>query len=177
MTSFATNDHHQNFSSQTTFWWFFRWTWQRWFASCGRGSNKRLGIQSMVFVWCAWPSWVGESCYSTTAAGKGVIPMDVSLFVQLLSMVGPYLCVDEKMLKVSTMKGNIVTAEITLHCLLWWLAGGLYIDIHLSAGISCSSFYCCTHSAMNATSTFNHGRFQSFPFLQMKMHNLCLPMT
>lgn len=54
--------------------------------------------------------------------GKGsfrrMYHMDLESFLQLLSMVGPYLCVDEKMLKVSTMKVNIVTAEITLHCLL-----------------------------------------------------------
>ncbi len=35
--------------------------------------------------------------------------------------------------------------EIVLHCLYRWLAGGSYLDIILSAGISMPSFYTCSY--------------------------------
>jgi len=37
-----------------------------------------------------------------------------------------------------------------LHCLLRWLAGGSYIDIRLSAGISPAYFYTSAYKCMDA---------------------------
>ena len=43
-----------------------------------------------------------------------------------------------------------ITTEIALHCLLRWLAGGSYLDIRLSAGISTPSFFRIVHLCMDA---------------------------
>jgi hypothetical protein len=43
-----------------------------------------------------------------------------------------------------------IGAEVVLHCLLRWLAGGSYLDIRLSAGISGPSVYVCIYKAVNA---------------------------
>jgi hypothetical protein len=44
----------------------------------------------------------------------------------------------------------VIATEIALHCLLRYLAGGSYLDIRLSAGISVPSFYRIVHVCINA---------------------------
>ena len=44
----------------------------------------------------------------------------------------------------------VITTEIALHCLLRYLAGGSYIDIRLSAGISIPSFFRIVHDCIRA---------------------------
>ncbi len=133
--------------------------------STGRGSHKRLGIQSsMVFVRdrLEWENHVAALQKEGKGSFRRMYRMDLESFVKLSSMVEPHFRVNEKMSKVRTTKGTITT-EITLHCLLRWLAGGSYIDIRLSAGISRSSFYRCIHGAMNAISTMQDISILSFP--------------
>lgn len=120
----------------------------------GRGSSNRLGIKSVVFVRdrLEWEEHVAALQKEASGSFRRMYRMDIESFVKLASMLEPHLNVDEKMSKVRTTKGKITT-EIALHCLIRWLAGGSYIDIRLSAGISRSSFYRCIHSAMNAISS------------------------
>lgn len=73
-------------------------------------------------------------------------------FIKLTGYVRPILEKDEKMSKIRTNKGPI-TVEIILHCYLRWLAGGSYLDIRISAGISIASFYRCLHSCAEAILT------------------------
>jgi len=46
--------------------------------------------------------------------------------------------------------GMEVTIDIMLYCLLRWLAGGRYIDIRLSAGISPAHLYTSVYKSMDA---------------------------
>jgi DDE superfamily endonuclease len=66
--------------------------------------------------------------------------MRYECFMKLVEIVRPSLIVDEVMARVRA--GNQpVLPEISLHCLLRWLAGGLYLDIRISVGISIRTFY------------------------------------
>jgi len=75
--------------------------------------------------------------------------MEHSSFVKLCSLLDPLLRVDPVYSRNRTGKDPIIV-EIVLHCLLRWLAGGSYLDIRLSAGISKASFYTCVHKAIDA---------------------------
>jgi hypothetical protein len=98
--------------------------------------------------------------------------MDVESFAKLCSMLEPHLRTDKKMSQIRTSKGKITT-EIALHCLIRWLAGGSYLDIRLSAGISPASFYRCIHSAMNAISSMEEFSMQSsFPPDEIELSRL-----
>jgi DDE superfamily endonuclease len=66
--------------------------------------------------------------------------MNYSSFMKLLDILRPALLTNEKMSRVRTPFGPI-TPQIALHCTLRWLAGGSYLDIRLSAGISVASFF------------------------------------
>jgi hypothetical protein len=129
------------------------------------GSHKVLGSKSEVFVRdrLEWDEHVAALQQEGNGSFRRMYRMDVESFVKLCSMLEPHLCVDEKMSNIRTTKGKITT-EIALHCLLrWLLAGGSYIDIRLSAGISRSSFYRCIHSAMNAIASMEEISILSFP--------------
>jgi hypothetical protein len=75
--------------------------------------------------------------------------MEHSSFMKLCSMLGPSLQVDPVYSRNRTGKDPIIV-EIILHCLLRWLAGGSYLDIRLSAGISKPSFYQCVPRGVKA---------------------------
>ena len=44
---------------------------------------------------------------------------------------------------------NPVTVEMMLHCLLRWLAGGSYLDLKISTGISQAAFYHYIYKCMD----------------------------
>ena len=75
--------------------------------------------------------------------------MEYASFVRLCSLLDPFLRVDPVYSRNRTGKEPILT-EIVVHCLLRWLAGGSYLDIRLSAGISKASFYACVHRCVDA---------------------------
>ena len=103
--------------------------------STGRGSQERLGIDTSGFVRdrLEWEEHVAALEKEGNGSFRRMYRMDVNSFVKLTSILEPHLSVDGKMSSICTTKGRITT-EIALHCLLRWLAGGLYIDIWLSAG-------------------------------------------
>ena len=68
--------------------------------------------------------------------------MGYSSFVKLCLLIDPIVSVDPVYSRNRTGTTEIKT-EIVLHCLLRWLAGGSYLDIRLSAGISKASFFAC----------------------------------
>lgn len=75
--------------------------------------------------------------------------MEHRSFRKLCVLIDPIVSVDPVMSEIRTKKSPIIT-EIALHCLLRWLAGGSYLDIRLSAGISVSSFYVCVYKCVDA---------------------------
>ena len=130
----------------------------------GRGSRKRLGTESVVFVRdrIEWDQHVAALQQEGKGSFRRLYRMELESFVKLCSILEPHIGVDTKMSNIRTSKGKITT-EIALHCLLRWLAGGSYLDIRLSAGISRSSFYRCIHNAMNTISTIGDIATLSFP--------------
>ena len=134
-------------------------------ASTGRGTHQRLGIDSSVFVRdrLEWDKHVAALQKEGDGGSfRRMYRMDIDSFVKLSSMLKPHLCVDERMSKICTSKGKITT-DIVLHCLIRWLAGGSYLDIRLSAGISRASFYRCIHSAMDGLCSTDKITIDAFP--------------
>ena len=75
--------------------------------------------------------------------------LDYDSFVKLCAMIEPILMQDLQKRNARWVRKRITT-EIALHCLLRWLAGGSYLDIRLSAGISTPSFFRIVHLCMDA---------------------------
>jgi hypothetical protein len=69
--------------------------------------------------------------------------------MKLCTFINPFLSVNATMPQIRTGQGPI-SPEIALHCLLRWLSGGTYLNIHLSAGISKTSFYCVVYQCATA---------------------------
>ena len=75
--------------------------------------------------------------------------MEYRSFKKLCTIISGKILVNDEMARLRTGKEGI-TVEIMLHCLLRWLAGGSYIDIRLSAGISPAYFYTSVYKCMDA---------------------------
>ena len=97
---------------------------------CKEGKKRNL---------CKGKNWVGEA-YSSPEAFLRMYRMEYRSFKKLCTIISGKILVNDEMARVRTGKEG-VTVEIMLHCLLRWLAGGSYIDIRLSAGISPAYFY------------------------------------
>lgn len=87
--------------------------------------------------------------------------MTITSFMKLLSFIEPKLEVDNKKSFCRTGKAPI-SPKIVLHCCLRWLAGGLYGDVRMLAGISIKSFYRVLHKCVMAILTAPELAF-SFP--------------
>jgi DDE superfamily endonuclease len=83
------------------------------------------------------------------SAFRNLYRMGHASFHKLCKLIDAHVSVDEDMSRRRSGKGPITT-EIALHCLLRWLAGGSYLDIRLSAGISITSFHFCLHKCIDA---------------------------
>jgi len=75
--------------------------------------------------------------------------MDYSAFLKLCSIKWPQVQVNEEMSMHRTGK-DPVTVERMLYCLMRWLAGGIYLDLKLSTGISQAAFYHYNYRCMDA---------------------------
>jgi hypothetical protein len=71
--------------------------------------------------------------------------MNHESFVKLTCLIEPFIGRDLGKAKAWWGQKHVITTEIALHCLLRFLAGGSYLDIRLSAGISVPSFYRILH--------------------------------
>jgi hypothetical protein len=76
-------------------------------------------------------------------AKKDHMPFHASIVcrnLHLSSSLNPFACVDGETSWRQTKGKEPISVEIILHCVLRWLSGGCYLDICLSAGISCFPF-------------------------------------
>jgi hypothetical protein len=87
-----------------------------------------------------WDKHVQQLFEESTLAFTRMYRMDYSSFMELVEIVRPNLTVDEVMSRVRAGNQPIIP-EISLHCLLRWFAGGSYLDIRVSVGISVRTFY------------------------------------
>ena len=103
-------------------------------------------VESQIRVSCyvrnriEWDAHVKRLHDKSPTAFSRMYRMSHTSFQSLCSLLEPWISIDEKMAKVQTTKGPIFLA-VVLHCLLHGLAGGSYLDIRLTAGISFPSFY------------------------------------
>jgi len=97
----------------------------------------------------AWEQHMSELAAEGNDAFQQLYRMDYSSFLKLCSIIRPQVQVNDEMSRRRTGKDS-VTVEMMLHCLLRWLAGGSYLDIKLSAGISQAAFYHYIYKCMDA---------------------------
>jgi len=71
--------------------------------------------------------------------------MSLSTYIRLYELLMPSLQGPETNAGVST-----VSPHVMLHCFLRWLAGGSYLDIRLTAGVSVATFFRLVHKVMRA---------------------------
>jgi hypothetical protein len=75
--------------------------------------------------------------------------MNYSVFLKLCSIIQPQVQFNDEMSRRRTGK-DPVTVEMMLHRLLRWLAGGSYLDIKHSTGVSKAAFYHYIYKCMDA---------------------------
>jgi hypothetical protein len=73
-----------------------------------------------------------------------------SSFRKLLTMLTPYLEVNEMQGSLRNRGMGHVSPELILHCLLRYLAGGSHHDIRVIAGIAKSTLFSCIHRGIDA---------------------------
>jgi hypothetical protein len=78
--------------------------------------------------------------------------MKYASFVRLFQLLSPMLQVDPAQGSRWSCDMGHVSAELILHCLLSYLAGGSHHDIHVHAEIA---FFTCLHHAIDAVNTCN----------------------
>lgn len=113
------------------------------------GESRRSSDTFYVRDRMEWNLHVASLLNEGNDSFRRMYRMEFESFTNLCAMLHPFLSVDKRMSTLRTSKSSITT-EIILHCLIRWLAGGSYLDIRVSAGISSSAFYRCIHSAMVA---------------------------
>ena len=79
-----------------------------------------------------WDIHVQQLLLEGSDAFWSLYRMDYESFTKVCTIVEPFLKVDAVMSKVCMGKG-VITTDIAMHCLLHWLGGGSYLDIHLCA--------------------------------------------
>jgi hypothetical protein len=92
---------------------------------------------------------------------KRHLRMKPKSFEKLLSYIKDDIQPNERM---AEMRGGAIIADIRLYCTIRWLAGGLYSDIMIQAGISKASFYRIVWETIEAIATSKHEALQiTFP--------------
>ena len=95
-----------------------------------------------------WEKHIQKLAEEGTEALLRMYRMEYRSFMKLCTIISPKILVNYEMAWHRIGKEGI-TIEIMLHCLLRWLAGGSYIDIRLSAGISPAYFYTSVYKCMD----------------------------
>jgi hypothetical protein len=83
------------------------------------------------------------------SAFSNLYRMGNASFHKLCTLIDAHVSVDADM-SIRRSGKEPTTTKIGLHCLLRWLAGGNYLDIWLSAGISITSFHFFLHKYIDA---------------------------
>jgi hypothetical protein len=81
--------------------------------------------------------------------------MKYASFIKLFKMLSPMLQVDPVQGSRRSRNMGHVSAELIIHCLLRYLAGGSHHDIRVLAGIGKSTFFTCLHRAIDAVNKCN----------------------
>jgi len=96
-----------------------------------------------------WEHHIAELTKEGDEAFQRLYRMDYSAFMKLCSIIQPQVQVNEEMSRRRTGK-DPVSVEMMLHCLLHYLAGGSYLDLKISTGISRAAFYHYIYKCMDA---------------------------
>jgi hypothetical protein len=120
--------------------------------SAARRRARRTKPRQSFFVRnrIEWESHVQKLLAEGPLAFSRMYRMDYNSFVKLCAMVEPFMERDIEKAQARWGGRFVIATEIALHCLLRYLAGGSYLDIRLSAGISVPSFYRIVHVCINA---------------------------
>ena len=97
-----------------------------------------------------WEEHVQRLNFDSPDAFAHMYRMSHKSFQKLVRILQPRISRDKNMAKVKTSGKGPNTSEVALHCLLRWLAGGSYLDIHISAGLSVPLFYCIIYLCIDA---------------------------
>jgi hypothetical protein len=92
-----------------------------------------------------WEVHVEKLLAEGPSAFMRMYQMNHESFVKLTCLIEPLIERDLGKAKARWGQKHAIITEIALHCLLRFLAGGSYLDIRLSAGISVPSFYRILH--------------------------------
>jgi hypothetical protein len=96
--------------------------------------------------------------------------MKYASFVKLFQLPSPILQVDPVQGSCQSRNKGHVSAELILHCLLCYYAGGLHHDICILAGIGKSTFFTCLHHAIDVVNKGN-ALALSFPKVLLDQKN------
>jgi hypothetical protein len=111
-----------------------------------RRRRKRFFVRNRI----EWNKHVEKLLAEGPCAFSRMYRMEHASFVKLCGMVEPIIERDNGKANARWGGQFVITTEIALHCLLRYLAGGSYIDIRLSAGISIPSFFRIVHACIRA---------------------------
>jgi hypothetical protein len=107
--------------------------------------RKRRNVPYYVRDRLEWGVHVEKLLAEGPSAFTRMYRMDHESFVKLSRLMEPLIERDLRKAQARWGQQHAITTEIALHCLLRFLAGGSYLDIRLSAGISVPSFYRILH--------------------------------
>ena len=111
-----------------------------------RRRRKRFFVRNRI----EWNKHVEKLLAEGPCAFSRMYRMEHASFVKLCGMVEPIIERDNGKANARWGGQFVITTEIALHCLLRYLAGGSYIEIRLSAGISIPSFFRIVHACIRA---------------------------
>jgi len=76
--------------------------------------------------------------------------MRYASFCKLLSLLSPVLKVDQLQAQRRPRGSGPISEELILHCLIRYMAGGLFHDIRVNAGMAKSTFFSAIHRGIDA---------------------------
>lgn len=113
--------------------------------------SKSIDCQYCVRDRLEWESHVKKLMEEGPNAFSRLYRIEYDSFKKLCTMINPIIRDFFQKGRCNRWHaGKRISTEIMLHCLLRWLAGGSYLDIRISAGISVASFYRVVHICIDA---------------------------
>jgi DDE superfamily endonuclease len=116
---------------------------------CAAAAESSLRQSAVVRERLDWDSHVAKLLDEGSLSFHRQYRMELSSFIKLCNLLDQFVRVDPVHSQNRTGK-TVISTELVVHCLLRWLAGGSYLDIRLSAGISKASFFACVHKGVKA---------------------------
>jgi len=97
----------------------------------------------------AWEHHISELAAEGNDAFQQLYRMNSSVFLKLCFIIRPQVQVNDEISRYRTGKYYVIV-EMVLHCLLRWIAGGSYLDLKLSTGISQAAIHHYIYKFMHA---------------------------